>query len=97
MIDIKISEDALQDLNDRFLFYEAQEAALGQWVWKSLKRFRARGTGFTQLKLGVNEKFSRAFARHTSCDRNHTTFRAESEGIIKLLGSPFAAGMLATK
>ena len=31
MIEIKISEDALQDLNDGFLFYEAQESGLGDY------------------------------------------------------------------
>jgi hypothetical protein len=29
MIIVWLSEDALQDLNDGFLFYEAQEAGLG--------------------------------------------------------------------
>lgn len=28
---VRISEDALQDLNDGFLFYEAQEAGLGDY------------------------------------------------------------------
>ena len=31
MIGVRISEDALQDLNDGFLFYEAQEAGLGDY------------------------------------------------------------------
>ena len=40
MIKVRISEDALQDLNDGFLFYEAQEADLGTtlspvYAWKS--------------------------------------------------------------
>lgn len=31
MITIRISEDALQDLTDGFLFYEAQEPGLGDY------------------------------------------------------------------
>jgi hypothetical protein len=31
MMKVRISEDALQDLNDGFLFYEAQEAGLGDY------------------------------------------------------------------
>ena len=31
MIKVRLSEDALQDLNDGFLFYEAQEAGLGDY------------------------------------------------------------------
>ena len=30
MTEVRISEDAFQDLNDGFLFYEAQEAGLGE-------------------------------------------------------------------
>lgn len=37
MIDIKISEDALQDLNDGFFFYEAQEAGLGDYFTTCLR------------------------------------------------------------
>lgn len=31
MIRVRISEDALQDLDDGFLFYEAQEPGLGDY------------------------------------------------------------------
>jgi hypothetical protein len=31
MTRVRISEDALQDLNDRFLSYEAQQAGLGDY------------------------------------------------------------------
>lgn len=37
MIAIRISEDALQDLKDGFLFYEAQEPGLGDYFAACLK------------------------------------------------------------
>ncbi len=37
MIGVQISEDALQDLNDGFLFYEAQEAGLGDYFAACLR------------------------------------------------------------
>jgi hypothetical protein len=37
MIGIRISEDALQDLNDGFLFYEAQAAGLGDYFTACLR------------------------------------------------------------
>jgi len=37
MIGVWISEDALQDLNDGFLFYEAQEAGLGDYFAACLR------------------------------------------------------------
>ena len=37
MIKIQISEDALQDLNDGFLFYEAQATGLGDYFAACLK------------------------------------------------------------
>lgn len=37
MIQIRISEDALQDLNDGFLFYEAQERGLGDYFVACLR------------------------------------------------------------
>ena len=37
MIRIQISEDALQDLNDGFLFYEAQEPGLGDYFVACLR------------------------------------------------------------
>jgi hypothetical protein len=37
MIKIQISEDALQDLNDGFLFYEAQVVGLGDYFASCLK------------------------------------------------------------
>jgi len=37
MIPIRISEDALQDLNEGFLFYEAQEAGLGDYFVTCLR------------------------------------------------------------
>jgi plasmid stabilization system protein ParE len=37
MIGVRVSEDALQDLNDGFLFYEAQEAGLGDYFAACLK------------------------------------------------------------
>ena len=37
MITIQISEDALQDLNDGFLSYEAQEAGLGDYFVTCLR------------------------------------------------------------
>ena len=37
MIRVRISEDALQDLNDSFLFYEAQKAGLGDYFAKCLR------------------------------------------------------------
>lgn len=45
MIEIKISEDALQDLNDGFLFYEAQESGLGDYSRFARKRI-SKGCGF---------------------------------------------------
>jgi hypothetical protein len=38
MIPIRISEDALQDLKDGFLFYEAQEPGLGGYFSACLRR-----------------------------------------------------------
>jgi hypothetical protein len=37
MISVQISEDALQDLNDGFLFYEAQAAGLGDYFAACLR------------------------------------------------------------
>ena len=37
MNQIQISEDALQDLDDGFLFYEAQEPRLGDYFVSSLR------------------------------------------------------------
>ena len=37
MIRVRISEDALQDLNDGFVFYEAQEAGLGDYFAACLR------------------------------------------------------------
>jgi plasmid stabilization system protein ParE len=37
MITIRISEDALQDLNEGFWFYESQEAGLGDYFASSLR------------------------------------------------------------
>lgn len=37
MIRIKITSDALEDLNDGYLFYEAQEDGLGEYFSDSLK------------------------------------------------------------
>ncbi|MHB8523284.1 MAG: type II toxin-antitoxin system RelE/ParE family toxin [Limisphaerales bacterium] len=37
MIKVEISEDALQDLNESFLFYEAPEAGLGDYLAACLK------------------------------------------------------------
>jgi plasmid stabilization system protein ParE len=37
MITVRISEDALQDLNDGFLFYEAQQAGLGDYFATCLR------------------------------------------------------------
>jgi hypothetical protein len=37
MIRVRISEDALKDLNDGFLFYEAQEAGLGDYFTACLR------------------------------------------------------------
>ena len=37
MIRVKISEDAIRDLNDGFLFYEAQESGLGDYFTSCLR------------------------------------------------------------
>ncbi len=37
MITLRISEEALQDLNDGFLFYEAQQAGLGDYFASCLR------------------------------------------------------------
>jgi hypothetical protein len=37
MIGVRLSEDVLQDLNDGFLFYEAQEAGLGDYFAACLR------------------------------------------------------------
>lgn len=37
MITVRISEDALQDLNDGFLFYEAQQPGLGDYFATCLR------------------------------------------------------------
>ena len=37
MIAVRISEDALQDLNDGFVFYEAQQAGLGDYFATCLR------------------------------------------------------------
>ena len=47
MIRVRISEDALQDLNDGFLFYEAQEAGLGDYFATCLR------ADIEQLKVSV--------------------------------------------
>lgn len=51
MIPIRISEDALQDLNEGFLFYAAQEGGLGDYFVTCLRadieslRFMPESTG----------------------------------------------------
>ena len=44
MIEIKISEDALRDLNEGFLFYEAQEVGLGDYfiasIWSDIESLK---------------------------------------------------------
>ena len=37
MIRVRVSEDALQDLNDGFLFYETQDAGLGDYFAACLR------------------------------------------------------------
>ncbi len=37
MIPVRISDDALQDLNDGFLFYEAQQKGLGDYFSACLR------------------------------------------------------------
>jgi hypothetical protein len=37
MITIRISEDALEDLNDGYLFYETQQAGLGEYFASCLR------------------------------------------------------------
>jgi len=37
MRDVQISEDALEDLNNGYLFYEAQESGLGEYFAASLR------------------------------------------------------------
>jgi len=37
MINIKISEEAIEDLNDGFWFYESQDAGLGDYFITKLK------------------------------------------------------------
>jgi hypothetical protein len=37
MIGVRISEDAAQDLDDGYLFYEAQEAGLGNYFKSCLQ------------------------------------------------------------
>ena len=37
MTEVRISEDAFQDLNEGFLFYEAQEAGLGDYFSACLR------------------------------------------------------------
>ncbi len=37
MIQVRISEDALQDLRDGYLFYEAQESGLGEYFATCLR------------------------------------------------------------
>ncbi len=37
MIRVQISEDALQDLNEGFLFYEAQDSGLGDYFVSCLR------------------------------------------------------------
>ena len=37
MRDVQISEDALEDLNDGYLFYEAQESGLGEYFAACLR------------------------------------------------------------
>ncbi len=37
MMQVRVSEDALHDLNEGFLFYEAQELGLGDYFAASLR------------------------------------------------------------
>jgi hypothetical protein len=59
MRDVQISEDALEDLNHGFLFYEAQEAGLGEYF---AARLRADIEGL-RLSAGVHRVMYRDYHR----------------------------------
>jgi hypothetical protein len=44
MRDVQISEDALADLNNGYLFYEAQESGLGEYFAACLRADIEKGT-----------------------------------------------------
>lgn len=55
MIHIRISEDALDDLNEGFWFYEAQESGLGDYF---LTQLRADIDGL-KITAGIHRKIHR--------------------------------------
>jgi plasmid stabilization system protein ParE len=59
MIGVRISEDAQQDLNDGYLFYEAQEAGLGDYFASCL---RADIEGL-KLSAGIHRVIYRMYHR----------------------------------
>lgn len=65
MIAIQISEDALQDLNDGFLFYEAQASGLGDYFTTCLRadieRLRASGGIHRVVYRDYHRLLSRVF------------------------------------
>ncbi|MCG3146793.1 MAG: hypothetical protein PCFJNLEI_00227 [Verrucomicrobiae bacterium] len=78
MIRIRISDDALHDLNDGFLFYEAQQAGLGDYFVSCL---RADIEGL-RLTAGVHRivyrDYHRALSRVFPCGIFYTRARFNS-------------------
>ena len=63
MIRIQISEDAVEDLNEGFLFYSAQESSLGDYFMSCL-RADIEGLRFTAgIHRVVEEEYHRLLSR----------------------------------
>ncbi len=65
MIRVKISQDAFEDLNDGFLFYEAQDFGLGDYFVSSLRadieRLKVSATAHRVVYLDYRRFLSRVF------------------------------------
>jgi hypothetical protein len=80
MTRIRISEDALQDLNEGFLFYEAQERGLGDYFISSIR------SDIEKLKIsaGVHRIVYKDFHRLLGSTFPYGVFYTYSEGMADI-------------
>jgi hypothetical protein len=72
MITVRISEDALQDLNDGFLFYEAQQPGLGDYFASCLRAdIEGLRVGAVIRGVGLKDRSSRQGVFLVYCGHEH--------------------------
>jgi plasmid stabilization system protein ParE len=75
---LRISDDALQDLNDGFLFYEAQAAGLGDYFASSLRA----DIECLRVAGGTHRRVHRDYHRLVSRGFPYGVFYTDLEGIV---------------